>query len=169
MLRDPGVQGVTEGKMDPRHDKRKIREAAREWREDRRAAAGRERNATFLAEVEGSLCAASIAGNPEPDLCLLSLARDYLAKGLQASPRMREIVGLVLDLKGAEPGEEREALLEMLEGAVGLLPRTGRSFAYSLLERRDGFLSFSNSDREWGAVEDLLNQALGRGAYAFRC
>ena len=157
--------------MDPRHDPRRIRErreAAREAREDRRAAKGRQWVGSLIMEVEGTLCAEALAGG-NLDLCLLALVKDYLNRGLQASPLLREGVDRLLNGECFEPGDEREIVLDMLAGAVGLLSRSGKEFAYWLMAKRDDFLSFTERDGEWGKVGMMLDQALGRGVFSFRC
>ncbi len=155
--------------MDPRHDprvRRAAREDARACREDQRASIGRERNAALLAEIEGAVCAEALIGRDDLDLYVLSIIQDYLSKGLQASPLLRWTVRDLLDGKNILPGEEREVMLDMLAGAIGLLPKSARSFAYYIVDQKDLLLSFQGDDSLWEKAKDLLNQALVRGVYA---
>jgi hypothetical protein len=156
--------------VDPRHDPRRIREArqaVRDAREEIRAAAGRQRNGSILALVEGFLCASVLAGVSDADLPLLGLIKDYLIKGLQVSRNLREFIDVLLDGGSVQEGEEREIILDMLKGAVGLLSGARKESVYGLLRMREKFLCLRGE--EWDRVIILLDEALGRGVFAFRC
>lgn len=152
--------------MDPRKSKR-YRDARRFEREARRAAMVRQENRREIDEIDGAFVAEGLGALPEVDTHLLAVLRDYLRAGLRMSPRLREIHEMMVEGHITEPGEEREAYLDMLQGAVGTLRHPSRKYGYGLLERRDAFLAFATSDKEWDKVTDLLDQALKRGVHAF--
>lgn len=152
--------------MDPRHTK-KYRDARREEKKIRRADLVRRENQGEIDSIDGAFVAEALGAIPDLDLYTISVLRDYLGAGLRMSVRVRDLYGKMVDGEILEPGEEREAVLDMLEGAVGLLNPSGKRFAYHLLERREDFLAFLRG-LEWPKVQDLLDQALGRGFYAIK-
>lgn len=155
--------------MDPRHDPRKIRErrdAARTAKEDCRAARGRERQKTILADVEGAFCAEALGAGAGVEKDTISLLRDYLKKGLPLSSRARELADKRLDEGYITTEEVLELRRDFLAGAVGLLKGPAKAIAYSILETR--WLDATDLSQEDLAnqIRSLLDQALGRGLYA---
>jgi hypothetical protein len=155
--------------MDPRHDPRKIRErrdAARTAKEDRRAARGRERQKTILADVEGAFCAEALGAGAGVEKDTISLLRDYLKKGLPLSSRARELADKRLDEGGITPEEVLELRRDFLAGAVGLLKGPAKGIAYNILETHGLDLTDLTREDLTNQICSLLDQALGRGLYA---
>jgi len=153
---------------DPKQIKAR-REARRVERENRRADHVRGENQKSIDEIDGAFVAEALGAIKDIDLIVISLLKDYLRRGLRMSPLLREYHSKMVEGHILEPGEEREAVLEMLAGAVGLLPRSGKAFVYGgILERRDVFLGFAEGPGQWEKVQGMLDQALGRGVHAFK-
>jgi len=152
--------------MDPRK-RPKYREARRAEREMRRVDMVRRENQQAIDEIDGAFVADALGALPDLDLYIIAVLRDYLRAGFRMSVRLRELHGMMVEGKILELGEEREAILDMLEGAIGTLNPSGKRFAYHLLERREDFLAFLRG-LEWPYVQDMLDQALKRGVHAFK-
>jgi len=153
--------------MDPRK-RPKYKEARRVEREMRRANMVRRENQKEIDEIDGAFVADALGALSDLDLYIISVVRDYLRAGFRMSVRLQELHGMMIDGKILQPGEEREAVLDMLEGTMGTLRPSSKKFGYMLLERRDIFLGFSEGQGQWEKVKDLLDQALKRGIHAFQ-
>ena len=155
--------------MDPRHDPRKIkarRDAAKAVREEQRAARGRERQKTLLAEVEGAFCAEALGAGAGAERDTISLLKDYLTKGLSLSTRARELADKRLDEGVLMPEEALELRRDFLAGAVGLLKGPAKAIAYNILENLWTDATDLEQQDLANQIRSLLDQALGRGLYA---
>jgi len=147
--------------MDPRHKpeyKRAKRKAARDAKEDARAARGRQKHRELLMAVEGAYCSEMIQACHGVEI--LSLIQVYLLKGLPLSAKARGIVERRIQDGRIEDDDRIDLQEDMLKGAVGLLKGWSKEQAYRIIEGKTGImLSFIS---RIGLSRNLLDEALGR-------